>query len=174
MTRLSHERMCALGNRCVRARTLARLSTRLLSHHTIHTHERHTCCDDDVSFTLLVLELELMTFWRDVLSFCFCRFSSIDAISGLGLGTAGSDNSGICRKKENKKFEIKCICIQFTVVDVKQWDKEFYFCRVFCCLLSFDKKATKMSRVTHHWNRSSTDSGYDVRCTANATRIRSQ
>lgn len=65
--------------------------------------EHHTCCDDDVSLTLLVLELELMTFCRDVLSFCFCRFSMIDAISGLGLGTAGSDNSGIWigRKKQN-------------------------------------------------------------------------
>lgn len=58
-------------------------------------HASHTCCDDDVSLTLLVLELELITFCRDVLSFCFCKFSSIDAISGLGLGTAGSDNSGI-------------------------------------------------------------------------------
>lgn len=63
--------------------------------------KRLTCCDVvDVSLTLLVLELELKTFCRVlfVVSFCFCRFSSIDAISGLGFGTTVSDSSGICKK----------------------------------------------------------------------------
>lgn len=62
--------------------------------------QQTTCCDDDdddVSLTLLVLELALMTFCRALDSFCFCKFSRIDAISGLG--DAASDNSDIWKWK---------------------------------------------------------------------------
>lgn len=76
-------------------------------------HSIITCCDDDeedddddedeVSFMLLLV-VAFSTFWRVLLSLCFCwRFSSIDDISGVEFAASASDISGIYETRPQRK-----------------------------------------------------------------------
>lgn len=92
-----------------------------------------TCCDDDdddddeVSFMLL--DVVFRTFWRVVLSLCFCwRFSRIDDMSAVEFVANASDISGIYIMWAKSELNDSAYSTRFYVITKFMSHAIFFFC----------------------------------------------